>query len=143
VPLARIQSDILRLLAGHRDPESYVAGSTPLNVNAPRYSNDIDLFHDREDRVARAAEEDGAVLQANGYDLRWLRREPAMYSALAGKGEETTRLEWAVDADYRFFPTVSDQTFGYVLHPVDLATNKVMAAADPWRTTARPLAEQP
>jgi hypothetical protein len=25
----------LRLLAAHRDPESYVAGSTPLNVNAP------------------------------------------------------------------------------------------------------------
>lgn len=48
MPLARIQSDILRLLAAHRDPESYVAGSTLLNVNAPRYSGDIDVFHDRE-----------------------------------------------------------------------------------------------
>jgi hypothetical protein len=34
-----------------------------------------------------------------------------------------------VDADFRFFPTLRDETFGYVLHPVDLATNKVMAAA--------------
>jgi hypothetical protein len=129
VPLARIQSDILRLLAAHRDPESYVAGSSPLNVDAPRYSADIDVFHDREERVARAAAEDSAVLQAAGYDLQWLRREPAMYAVVAGKDGETTRLEWVVDADYRFFPTMQDETFGYVLHPVDLATNKVMAAA--------------
>ncbi len=129
MPLTKIQSDILRLLAAHRDPESYVAGSTPLNVGAPRYSADINVFHDREERVARAAQEDGAVLQAHGFDLQWLRREPTIYAVVAGKGGETTKLEWAVDADYRFFPTIADETFGYVLHPVDLATNKVMAAA--------------
>ncbi len=38
-------------------------------------------------------------------------------------------LEWVVDSDYRFFPTIRDDVFGYVLHPVDLALNKVMAAA--------------
>jgi hypothetical protein len=52
-----------------------------------------------------------------------------MYALVAGKAGETTRLEWVVDADYRFFPTMQDATFGYVLHPVDLATNKIMAAA--------------
>src|SRR5271166_1197189 len=129
MPLVKIQSDILRLLAAHRDPESYVAGSTPLNVNAPRFSGDIDVFHDREERVARAAQEDSAVLQAEGYDLQWLRREPAMYADVASKGDAATRLEWVVDSDYRFFPTQRDETFGYVLHPVDLATNKIMAAA--------------
>ena len=55
VPLSKIQIEILRLLAAHRDPESYVGGSTPLNRNAPGYSGDIDVFHDREERVARAA----------------------------------------------------------------------------------------
>jgi hypothetical protein len=129
MPLARIQSEILRLLAAHRDPESYVAGSTPLNVDAPRYSGDIDFFHDREERVARAAEQDSAVLLADGFELQWLRREPALYALVARRGDETTKLEWAVDADYRFFPTLRDETFGYVLHPVDLAANKVMAAA--------------
>jgi hypothetical protein len=34
-----------------------------------------------------------------------------------------------VDSDYRFFPTVQDETFGYVLHPIDLALKKRMAAA--------------
>jgi len=32
----------------NRDPESYIAGASPLNRNAPRYSRDIDVFHDRE-----------------------------------------------------------------------------------------------
>lgn len=36
MPLSKIQTDILRLLASHRDPESYVAGATPLNRDAPR-----------------------------------------------------------------------------------------------------------
>jgi hypothetical protein len=29
---------------------------------------------------------------------------------------------------FRFFPTVQDEVFGYVLHPIDLAMNKLMAA---------------
>ena len=49
MPLTKIQTDILRLLAAHRDPESYVAGASPLNRDAPRISGDIDVFHDRED----------------------------------------------------------------------------------------------
>ncbi|MCG6551312.1 MAG: hypothetical protein L7F77_03215, partial [Candidatus Magnetominusculus sp. LBB02] len=129
MPLTKVQTEILCLLASHRDPESYVAGSTPLNKDAPRYSGDIDIFHDREERVALAAELDRAVLQANGYALQWLRREPAIYTVLAAKEDETTKLEWVVDSDFRFFPTVRDDAFGYVLHPVDLAMNKVMAAA--------------
>jgi len=96
VPLDRIQTDILNLLASHRDPESYVAGSTPLNRDAPRYSGDIDVFHDREERVVHAAMEDCALLAANGYALQWLRREPAFYAVLASQRGETTKLEWAV-----------------------------------------------
>jgi hypothetical protein len=42
VPLSRIQIEILRLPASHRDPESCVAGATPLNRAASRYSGDIE-----------------------------------------------------------------------------------------------------
>ncbi|MDF0650019.1 MAG: hypothetical protein P0121_00930 [Nitrospira sp.] len=103
MPLSRIQSDILRLIAAHRDPESYIAGSTPLNVDAPRYSGDIDVFHDREDRVARAAQTDAAVLEQHGYALEWIRREPTMYAVLAAREQATTRLEWVVDSEFGFF----------------------------------------
>jgi hypothetical protein len=129
VPLSKIQSEVLRLLASQRDPESYVAGATPLNRDGPRYSADIDVFHDREDRVASAALSDANALEAAGYVVRWLRRLPLVYAAEVTSHDAGTRLEWVVDSDFRFFPTMRDDTFGYVLHPVDLAMNKVMAAA--------------
>jgi len=128
VPLSKIQSDILHLLAAHRDPESYVAGSTPLTRNTPRYSGDIDIFHDREERVAKAAQEDSGFLEEHGYALKWLRRDPLIYTVLAERAGEATKMEWVADSDFRFFPTIRDETFGYILHPVDLATNKVSAA---------------
>lgn len=81
MPLSKLQSQILRLLAAHRDPESYVAGSTPLPRGALRSSDDIDIFHDREERVALAAAEDTKILQAEGLKVRSMRREPAIHTA--------------------------------------------------------------
>lgn len=129
MPLSKIQSDILRLLASQREPESYVAGATALNRDAPRYSGDIDLFHSREERAASAAASDAQTLEAAGYIIRWIRRLPAIYTAEITGPAGATRLEWVVDSEYRFFPVMQDETFGYVLHPVDVATNKAMAAA--------------
>ena len=129
MPLSKIQTEVLRLLAAHRDPESYVADATPLNRAAPRYSSDIGVFHDRQERVAQAALNDASILQAANFSVAWLRQLPMIYTAGVTKDDEGTRLEWVVDSDYRFFPTMRDDLFGYVLHPVDLAMNKVMAAA--------------
>ncbi len=131
MPLSLIQTDVLRLLADHRDPESYVAGSTPLNRLALRFSTDIDVFHDRQERVTQAALNDATVLETAGYQVQWLRQLPLIaYTAASYRRDGAgTRLEWVVDSDYRFFPVVRDDVFGYVLHPVDLALNKLMAAA--------------
>ena len=106
MPLSKIQSEVLRLLASHRDPESYVAGSTPLNRNTPRYSGDIDVFHDLEERVSSAALADAKTLDAAGYSVRWLRQEPAIHAAEIKQKGKGTRLEWVADSDFRFFPTV-------------------------------------
>jgi hypothetical protein len=57
VPLSKIQTDILRLLAAHRDPESYVAGSTRV----------ADILRYPEDRAAQAALDDAATIEAGGY----------------------------------------------------------------------------
>jgi hypothetical protein len=129
MPLSNLQIAVLQLLASHRDPESFVGGSTPLNRNTLRYSGDIAVFHDREDRVEVAALNDTQALEAAGYTVTWLRQLPSIHSARIGAGDESTRLEWVADSDYRFFPAIRDDVFGYVLHPVDLATNKAMAAA--------------
>lgn len=129
VPISKLQSDILRLIAAARDPESFIAGGVPINRAGPRYSADIDVFHDRQERVAEAALADAAILAAAGYDVQWIRQQPATYSASIRLGADETKLEWVADSDYRFFPAVKDDQFGYVLHVVDLAINKVMAAA--------------
>src|SRR5262249_20672894 len=64
----------------------------------------------------------------NGYTLQWIRRDPAIYTVIVKRANKATRLEWVVDSDFRFFPAMRDEIFGYMLHPVDLATNKVAAA---------------
>ena len=71
MPLTKIQSDILRLLAANRDPESYVAKSMPLTRHTSRSSGDIDIFHDREERVGQAAAPDIALLEEHGYTVKW------------------------------------------------------------------------
>jgi hypothetical protein len=93
VPLSNIQIDVLRLLAAHRDPESYVAGATPLNRNTARYSDDIDVFHDREERVATAALHDVTVLEAAGYRVVWLRQLPLLYT-VEGSPTATPAHAW-------------------------------------------------
>jgi hypothetical protein len=75
-----------------------------------------------------AARNDAQVLEAAGYGVRWLRQLPLIYAAEVTRQNGSTRLEWVVDSDFRFFPTMRDETFGYILHPADLAINKVMAA---------------
>jgi hypothetical protein len=92
VPLSKIQTEFLGLLASQRDPESYVAGATPLNVDRPRYSGDIDIFRDREERVAAAALSDRQVLEAAGYGVKWLRQLPLIYTAEIARPGAATRL---------------------------------------------------
>ena len=128
MPLSKIQIAVLRLLAIHRDPESYVAGSTPLTRDSSRYSGDIGVFHDREERVGRAARQDIALLQEHGYRVKWTRPGPGVYTVEVEREGVKTKLEWVSDSDFRFFPTIPDETFGYILHPIDLATNKIAAA---------------
>jgi hypothetical protein len=129
VPLSEIQREILLLLASHRNPESYVGRASVLNQDGPRFSADIDIFHDREESVALAASADATLLAEHGYGVEWLRREPGIHAAIVRRRGDSTRLEWVRDSDYRFFPAVRDDLFGYRLHIADIATNKALAAA--------------
>lgn len=124
MPISKLQSELLRLLSSKRDTESYIAGGVPINRLGPRFSDDIDIFQDREARVA-----DAKILVDAGYQVEWIRQQPAIYSASIRSGLDETKLEWVADSDYRFFPVLRDDQYGFVLHMVDLAVNKLMAAA--------------
>jgi hypothetical protein len=119
----------LRLLAAHRNPESYVAVAAPLARTGLRSAHDIDVFHDRELAMQEAVKADTDLLQQNGFQIEWTRRFPTLVTAVIRSGDEGTLLEWVVDSAYRFFPALQDELFGYVLHPADIATNKALAAA--------------
>lgn len=129
MPLTRIQTDVLSILAGRRSPKSYVGGGTPLNRAGPRTSDDIDIFQGPEVALLETADGDAACLEASGYVVTWRRRMPAICTADIVKDNEQTRLDWVTDSDHRFFPPTPDLVFGFVLHPADIATGKALAAA--------------
>ena len=131
MPLTRMHTEILGRIAANRSPDSYVAGATVLHRDAytPRFSDDLDLFHDVEDSVAQCAEADAATLRAAGYTFSWLLRTPTFHRALVTLDGEQLKIEWAHDSAYRFFPVQEDALCGYRLHDADAATNKVLALA--------------
>src|SRR5437016_4848578 len=131
MPLTPLQREVLRVLAGHRNPESHVGGGTVLNRSdtSPRFSADLDLFPDVAESVFSSAEADYAALVQAGFNVEWLLRQPAFYRATVCRAAEKVRLDWCYDSAFRFFPVQPDPEFGYCLHPADLATNKALALA--------------
>lgn len=130
MPLRNLQAAVLATLAAHRSPDSYVAGGAALGNEGPRFSADIDIFHDDDHRLGEIAENDACALRDAGFSVEWLASQgTGVRRAKVDRSGESTIVEWVTDADFRFFPARPDKLFGYVLHPVDLATNKAAAAA--------------
>src|SRR5438552_13843129 len=104
MPLTRFQKEVLTLLASQRNPESHVAGGVVLNrqADSPRYSADVDIFHDVAASLIACAEADVAVLGAAGFQTSWLIRQPYLQRAQVTRGEDTLRLDWATDSAFRF-----------------------------------------
>ncbi len=129
--LTEFQRSICQLIAQNRldQGESYVAGGAALNavVDGHRVSHDIDLFHDTREALLATWDSDRALLEGNGLALDVIRERPAFVEAIVSRGGERVLLQWACDSAYRFFPLVRHDEFGLVLHPFDLATNKVLA----------------
>ncbi len=130
MPINKFQSSVLRTLAAQRTPDSYIAGGIAINRDGPRFSRDIDIFHDSEQRLESAFEADAAALEAASYVVTRGRIRQGKRDAAVARDGERIDLEWVTDAAFRFFPTQPDDLFGFVLHPIDLATNKASAAAD-------------
>jgi len=131
MPISFIQSEVLQLISANRSPDSYVAGATVLHrgERTPRFSHDVDLFHDLEESIARSAEIDAETLRDGGYEFSWVLRTPAFHRAVIRSGDRQLKIEWAQDSAFRFFPVQKDERFGYRLHDADAATNKVLALA--------------
>lgn len=131
MPLTDYQAALARLLSGNRTFDSYLAGGAAILIDpeSKRFSRDLDYFHDSEARVAEAFSADRKTLEAAGYSLEIDLDRPGYVRAVVQREGEATKIEWAHDSAWRFLPTVRDERLGFVLHPVDLAVNRVLALA--------------
>ena len=131
MPLTDFQMHLARLLSENRTFDSYLAGGAAILIepNTLRFSRDLDYFHDSEARVADAFSADRRLLESSGYSIEVVLNQPGFVRAIVSQGGHETKVEWARDSAWRFMPTVRDDRVGFVLHPVDLAVNKVLALA--------------
>lgn len=131
VPLTDFQASLARLLSENRTFDSYLAGGAAILIepNTTRFSRELDYFHDTEARVAEAFGADRRLIETSGYSLDVDLNQPGYIRAIVRKGADATKVEWARVSTWRFMPTVRDERVGFLLHPVDLAVNKVLALA--------------
>lgn len=132
MPITPFQSEVLRLLAVNRNPDSYIAGGIAINKSrdSSRFSKDIDIFHDAEESVKRSFKADEKSLLSNGYSIDIERKEDSLIRATITKLNDSLKLEWVRDSAFRFYPVIADPDMGYRLHDIDLATNKCLALAN-------------
>ena len=131
MPLTSFQRVVCRLLADHRraSGESYVAGGAALQeaLSTVRVSRDVDIFHDTDEALVATWDADRRLLIEAGLEVRILRERPSFVEARVTGGNGGVLIQWTRDSAFRFFPLVEHPDFGLVLHPFDLATNKVLA----------------
>lgn len=131
MPLTDFQRAILAELAKAPTAERYLAGGAAIHFapNSTRYSDDLDFFHDTEARVASAFAADRDRLKAAGYGVDVELSQPGLVRAIVHRDAGATRVDWAHDSAWRFLPLVHDPLGGWLLHPIDLAINKLLALA--------------
>lgn len=132
MPLTAFQKEILKELAASEGArERYLAGGAALHFSpsSVRFSDDLDFFHDTVAQVGRAFEADRVILEAAAYQVEVGLGILGFIRAVVSRGEEATRVDWARDSAWRFMPLVQDPLGGFMLHPVDLALNKILVLA--------------
>ena len=131
MPLTDFQKQVAKILAKNRSQDSHLAGGAALHYqpNSIRYSNDLDYFHDSIERVASAFSADEKDLSKTGHDVSIEIKQPGYIRAQVSRNRDSTKIEWSHDSDWRFFPVEKNNDLGFILHPADLAINKVLALA--------------
>jgi len=141
MPLTAIQAEVLEAISANRSPESHIAGGIALNYapGSPRFSEDIDIFHDVEEAVIKASDLDVMCLEKAGFTVERQLWGPLFRRITASKLGESVKVEWAQDSAWRFFPIQQDPVLHWKLHPFDALTNKALAMAA--RAEARDLVD--
>ena len=132
MPLTEFQAAVLALLAPQRSDASYLAGGAALHIGpaGERYSNALDFFHSAADTANQTFVADAGVLRDAGYAVALIAEHRGFVSATVRRGGDSTILDWAHESAWRFLPLVDIAGGGVMLHPIDLAINKLVALAN-------------
>lgn len=125
MPLTPVQRSAAGVLRPFRSEESYVAGGSVLNRDWARLSDDMDIFHDRSDRLPDSVAPEFKALRDAGFAVERIVENDLVVEAIIGKDGEDTRIQWFHDEETcrRFFPALEDPEFGFRLHDADAAVN--------------------
>jgi len=131
MPLTEFQRELARLLSVNRTEDSHLAGGAAIHFqpNSKRFSSDLDYFHDSEQRVASAFSADKKLLTEHGYGIAIELQQPGYVRAGVVRGNNSTKVEWAHDTAWRFLPVEKHRDCGFILSPIDLGVNKLLALA--------------
>jgi hypothetical protein len=132
VPLTPLQATVLALLASNRSDASYLAGGAALHLGADgeRFSNALDYFHNTAEAANRTFALDAVLLRSAGYEVDVLAEHRGFVSATVQRDQGATIIDWAHESAWRFLPLVTLTGGGAMLHPIDLAINKLVALAN-------------
>ncbi len=131
MPLTQFQSLVFAAIAEARSSVSYLAGGAALHAGAlgTRYSNDLDLFHTSASAANAAFLIDAKTLGSVGLSVAVLAEFEGFVKARISDGTHQTEVDWAHESAWRFLPLVPFPGGGVMLHPIDLAINKLIALA--------------
>ena len=99
--LTELQKRIMQRLSLNRSPSSYLAGGLILNLNWPRRSDDIDIFHDTDEEVSGVAEKDIADLEKEGFRVTVDVRTYGTYEATVSDSSSSTIIQWMSETRIR------------------------------------------
>jgi hypothetical protein len=79
MPLGDFEREVMRMLAGSRNPDSFVGGGTVLHQaqDSPRSSEDVGLFHDTIEALESAFNSDVETLRGAGFSVEQVGRSRA------------------------------------------------------------------
>lgn len=132
MPLTPFQAKVLAFLAPQRSDVSYLAGGAALHIGAEgeRFSEDLDFFHNAADAANQTFVADSTALRNAGYEVEVIAEHRGFVSAVVRREKESTVLDWAHESSWRFLQLVPIEGGGVMLHPIDLAINKLVALAN-------------
>ena len=130
MPLTAFQASVLALLAPQRSDVSYLAAALHFGPVGEQFSNDLNIFHNAADAANRSFAADAVALRFGGYEVSIIAEHRGFVSATVSRDGACTVLDWAHESAWRFLPLVSIPGGGVMLHPIDLAINKLVALAN-------------